>query len=127
MPSVSAFIQHGTLTNAGILDEPNILVTSLSITPAREEKLYKAGGVTRVARYTDPIITFGFSGIVKARTGLGDQHPGTAITSLANFSGSRHGFDPSDGVIIYKDPSVEETGEDPTQITFTATQYPFIE
>jgi len=127
MPAVQAFIQHGTLVNSALLDEPNILVNSLSVTPAREEKLYKFGGVTKVARYTDPTISFAFSGIVEALSGLGDQHPGTAITSLANFASARHGFDPGDGVIVYKDVSTEETGDDPTSISFTAQQFPFIE
>jgi hypothetical protein len=127
MPAVQAFVQHGTLASSALLDEPNVLVTSLTVTPAREEKLYKFGGVTKVARYIDPIISFAFSGIIKALAGLSDQHPGTSITSLANFAANRHGFDPADGVIVYKDPSTEETGDDPTQISFTATQYPFIE
>jgi hypothetical protein len=126
MPAVSAYVQHGTLTSAALLDEPNILVTSLSITPAREEKLYKFGGVTKVARYTDPTISFAFSGMVSALAGLADQHPGTSITSLANFATARHGFDPADGVIVYTDPSSEENGEDPTTISFTAKQFPFI-
>lgn len=127
MPSFAAFITHGTLAATSLVEEPNVLVSSLTITPAREEKLYKFGGITKVARYGDPTISFAFQGSVKALAGLADAHPGTAIAGLANFQSGRFGFDPEDGVTVYKDASAEENGEDPTQLSFTATQFPFIE
>jgi hypothetical protein len=126
MPAVNLIEQHGTLTSATLLNEPNVLVTSLSITPERTLKEYKGGGSTVALRYTDPKISFAFQGTIKAIAGLSDQHPGTAITSLANYATSRHGFDPTDGVTVYEDPSETENGEDATQIAFTAKQYPFV-
>ena len=126
MPAVNLHEQHGTLTSSVLLDEPNVLVTSLTITPERTKKEYKGGGAVRALRYSDPKISFAFQGTVKAVAGLADQHPGTAIVSLANFASSRHGFDPADGVIVYEDPSDTENGEDATQLSFTAMQYPFV-
>jgi len=126
MPAVNLIEQHGTLTNGTLVDEPNVLVSSLTITPTRTKKEYKGASATKALRFTDPRISFAFSGTVQAVSGLTDQHPGTAIVSLANFASARHGFDPDDGVIVYEDPSETENGEDPTQLSFTAVQYPFV-
>ncbi len=42
MPDVDAIIQHGTLPDsATLVDEANLLVTSLTVTPTREIKEYK--------------------------------------------------------------------------------------
>jgi len=130
MPTaVALLVQHGTLTSNVLLDEVGVLVNSLTITPTRSEKLYKgAGGATRAIRSTDPTISFAFSGTVSTSSGFATQHPGTAVSALANFGVgvSRHGFTSGDGTTVYKDVSETENGEDPTQISFTATQFPFM-
>jgi hypothetical protein len=126
MPAVNLIEQHGTLTSTTLVDEPNVLVESLTITPERTKKEYKGASATKALRFTDPKISFAFSGTVANQAGLADQHVGTSIASLANFSSSRFGFDPADGVIVFEDPSATENGEDPTQLSFTAVQYPFV-
>lgn len=128
MPAIDAIIKHGSLPAASdLVDEPDILVQSLTITPARETKLYKGPNkATQGIMLTDPTITFAFKGIISAVAGLADQHPGTVIADLANFQDSIHGFDPDDGVILYQDPSRELSQEDPAMVSFTAIQYPFV-
>lgn len=59
-------------------------------------------------------------------TGFADQHPGTAITALANFQSSVHGFSPTEGKIIYKDPTRELSDTDEPQVSFTAEMFPGI-
>jgi hypothetical protein len=127
MPAVNLIEQHGTLTNGTLLDEPNVLVTSLTITPSRTKKEYKGeAGSVKALRFSNPQIGFAFQGTVQAVAGLADQHVGTSVASLANFAASKFGFDPDDGVNVYEDPSATENGEDPTQITFTSQNYPFV-
>ena len=128
MAAVDCTIQHGTITNTGLVDEPNMLVQSLSVTPNREKKVYKGGdGCTKALRFTDdPTLKFDFDGYVAAMAGLTDQHPGTAVASLANYQGAIYGFDNADGVMIYEDPSRERNTDDPAKCKFSVMQYPFV-
>jgi hypothetical protein len=129
MPAVDPRIVYGTLpADSEILDEPDLLVQSLTTTPAREKKAYKGGNrATQGLEYIDPILSFSFDAIVSERTGLADQHPGTEVTELANFAGSRFGFDPADGIMIFEDPSCEQNTTDPEMVKFTVVHYPFVE
>src|SRR5687768_11737106 len=79
-------------------------------------------------RAENPRISFEFSGIIvgESATGFADQHPGTAVTALANFASSIHGFAPTDGKIIYKDPTRELSDTDEPQVSFTAEMFPGI-
>jgi hypothetical protein len=85
MPAIECTIQHGTLGDIDCpVDEPNILFNSLNITPAREKKAYKKGsGCTGALRFSDPTLTFAFDGYIQTLAGFADQHPGTAVASLA--------------------------------------------
>jgi hypothetical protein len=83
-------------------------------------------------RGENPQMNMAFSGAILAdgagaAVGFANQHPGTTITTLANFSGDIHGFAPEDGKLVYKDPvrSLSE-GEEEPEVSFTATQYPGI-
>lgn len=128
MPAVDIFIQHGTLASQALEDEPNILVSSLTVTPAREKKSYKSGaGPTKALRFGDPTLSFEFDGYAKSITGLVNQHPGTTVASLANYEGAIYGFDNADGVMVLEDPSREQTPEDPAKVKFKVMQYPFVE
>ena len=130
MPDVAAIIQWGALPEtASLVDEPNILIQSLTITPSRDEKYYK-GAATRAdegVSLTNPSLTFAFKAYVSAESGLAVQHPGTQVTELANFAAVIHGFDPAQGMMLYKDPSRELTIEDPDMVNFTVVHKPFIE
>lgn len=131
MPAVDAIIQHGAIpSTGGMVDEPDLLVQSLTITPVREEKRYKgANKATQGILYTDPTLQFGFKAIISEKQGLADQHPGTAVAALANFTAPTtiHGFDPADGIMVYKDPSDEMDDENPDMINFTVEHFPFVE
>jgi len=129
MPDVDAIIQHGPLPDAvGIVTEPNMIVENLVITPTREEKVHK--GVNRAAmalEYVDPRLVFQYQAVISSVAGLCDQHPGTAVTDLENYPAAIHGFDPTQGTMVYKDPSRQMDTEDPAKINFTVEQFPFVE
>jgi len=128
MPAVDLIIKHGEIPSIDSpVDEPNILVNSLTITPSREKKTYKGESNSTVGlTFTDPLLTFAFDGYIKTNAGFADQHPGTAVASLANFDASTFGFDPADGVMVYEDPSRECTTEEIAKAKFNVVQYPFV-
>lgn len=128
MPTVDATIQYGDIPETGgIIDEPNLLVQSLTITPRREKKAYKGGSkATTGLLYTDPQISFAYKAIISEESGLAVGHPGSEVTSLTNFASARYGFDPADGILVFEDPSVELDQENPDMISFTVVNYPFI-
>ena len=129
MPDVDAIIQYGSLPADGTLvDEPNLLVQSLSVKPAREKKEYK--GFNRAAQglsYTNPTLALDFKAYVATAAGLAIQHPGTQVTELANYAAARHGFDPTQGILIYEDVSDDFSNEDADMVNFTVMHYPFVE
>jgi hypothetical protein len=123
-----ARIVHGNLpADITLLDEPNMLVQSLNIKPMREKKEYKgANRCVQGVEYINPTINFTFNAYISAAAGLCIQHPGTAVASLLNFAAVRFGFDPTNGVMIYEDPSTTQDLNNPETITFTVIQYPFV-
>lgn len=126
---VLAIIKHGNIPDTGgLVDEPNMLVQSLSIKAEREEKMFKgANKATQGVLETDPKLTFEFKAIISEYSGLSDQHPGTAVAELANFSAAIHGFDPTEGTMIYKDPSRDLDNENPDMVNFSVLHLPFVE
>jgi hypothetical protein len=129
MPTPAARIVHGNLPNdVSLLDEPDMLVQSLTITPSREKKEYKgANGAVQGLEYKNPLMSFAFESYISERTGLCDQHPGTTVATLTNFAAARFGFDPTDGIMVFEDPSTTQNLEDPETISFTIVHYPFVE
>lgn len=127
--AVEAIIKHGNLPGTeALVDEPNMLVQSLSIKATREEKKFKgANKATQGVLETDPTLTFEFKAIISEYAGLIEQNPGTAVDELANFSAAIHGFDPAEGTMIYKDPSRDMDNENPDMINFTVEHLPFVE
>ncbi len=126
--AVAALISHGNIPeDITLVDEPNMLVTSLETTPRRTKREYlganrAVGGV----EFTNPILSFAFQGYVSSRTGFCDTHPGTEVTELANYDAARFGFDPSEGTLVYEDPSSTQNLEESETIAFTIVQYPFV-
>lgn len=125
---VEAIIKHGNLPDAGgLVDEPNMLVQSLAIKAERDEKMFKgANKATQGVLETDPKLTFAFKAVISDFAGLTDQMPGTAVTELANFAAAIHGFDPTAGVLIYKDPSRDLDNENPDMVSFSVLHLPFV-
>jgi hypothetical protein len=128
----AAEIVHGTAVSNTMVDEPNLLVTSLEESATREKRAFKgANAADKIWKYINPILTFSFTAYVSTFAGFADEMPGTAITTLANFNSStpdeRHGFDASEGVIVYEDPTTTQNNEgDLPEMSFTAVHGPFI-
>ena len=127
--AIEAIIKHGNLpATDSLVDEPNMLVQSLSIKGQREEKMFKgANKATQGVLETDPKLTFEFKAIISEYAGLCEQNPGTQCTELANFAADIHGFDPTEGMMIYKDPSRDLDTENPDMLSFTVLHLPFVE
>lgn len=132
MPAFDCRIDHGNFasgTGCDPVDEPGVLVNSLTIAAAREKKLVKgADSCTHGIRFQDPTLTFSFDGYISS-TGaddLSNLHPGTAVASLANFNEVIHGFDPTDGVMVIEDPSRQLSSEEICKTTFSIVQYPMV-
>lgn len=127
---VQAIIKHGNIPDVdGLVDEPNLLVQSLTISATREEKLYK-GATTKATQgilLIDPRLSFAFKAIISEFAGLADEHPGEAVTGLLNFADAIHGFDPEEGILVYKEPSRDLSIEDPAMTNFTVEHFPFVE
>lgn len=120
-------IQWGALPATELLDEPDFSVKTLTRKASRTKKSYKdAKGATNGLRYIDPMLTFSFVGVPAAETGFAIQHPGTGVASLLNFTDDVHGFDPSEGVLIFEDPEDTLNQEDPLELKFDVVQYSFI-
>ncbi len=132
MPAVSAILAHGDIPTSQLSDLSEagsvvIAVNSLTITPMRDEKTYtNASGAVFAVEYRNPRIELKFDGYVSAYDGLADEHPGTQITTLTNFTTALHGFDPADGVIVYAECERSLSNDDSARTSFTARQFPFI-
>jgi hypothetical protein len=127
MPTIDAIIKYGYISDLGLIDEPDLLVQSLTITPTREKQNWKGANLaTRALRYTDPILTFAFTAIISAVTGFANQHPGTSVADLLNFSGNVYQFDPERGIMVFEDPSRSLTLENEPETSFNVVHYPFI-
>jgi hypothetical protein len=123
-------ITHGNLpASTTMVDEPSLLVQSLTVTPSREKKTYK-GATTKAVegiQYLNPMLTFAFSCYVAAESGLSVAHPGSIVAELANFAAEMHGFDPADGILVFEDPSRKMDLENPDALDFSVVNYPYIE
>ena len=128
MPSNECIITHGSIPgDNGIVDEPNLLVSSVNFTPAREKKVYKsASGCTAHLRYGDPTMAIAVDGFVLTKSGLADQEPGTVVASLANYAAPRRGFDPTEGILVLEDPSDEHSNDEIEKNKFTVMHYPHV-
>lgn len=136
MPAFPCNIDHGALpTGEGvdIIDEIGILVSSLTISPTREKRVFKnAAGCTFGLRYQDPVLTFDFDGYMApvdpgdASSDLSSLHPGTSIASIANYTGAIYDFDPADGVLVLEDPVRQLSNEDLGKAQAKVVQHPFV-
>jgi len=126
---MDAIIINGTLPSsaAGLVNEDNLLIESLTLTPDREMVLHKgANGAVAASEHRNPTFTLDFKGTPTARTGLANGHPGDVLASVANFQSARHGFDPTDGKIIFMEPKTTLSQTRTDEFTFKATQFPFM-
>lgn len=125
---VSAKITHGTLSSAlSLNDETNLLVKNLTISAARDRQDYRnANNGIKALEYTNPTLSFAYRCEVSTNSGLADEHPGTAVTSLANYASDIHGFANTEGVMVYEDPSRDIPFDRLGELSFTVVQYPLV-
>lgn len=126
---MDAIIFNGTLPDAaaGLVDEPNLLIESCTLTPGRELVVHKgANGAVAATEHRNPTMELDFKGTTTSRSGLANGHPGDVIAALENFGSARHGFDPTDGTILMLDPKTTLSQTKSDEFSFKATQYPFL-
>lgn len=127
MPEIEAVIQYGDIADLPLIDEPNLLVQSLEIVPARDKQSWKGGNkAIRALQYTNPTLTFQFDAIPTDPVGLANQHPGTQVDELENFAGNIYQFDPDQGIMVYEDPSRTLSIENAASTKFNVVHYPYI-
>jgi len=127
MAAPDAIITSGTLSAADLEDETNLLVSACTITPTRTKKEYgRADSATAAVQHRNPQLKLDFTAQISVETGLAIQGPGTEITSLANYAGTLHTFDPAVGTIIYEDPVRDLSQADSPALKFSAVHYPFV-
>jgi hypothetical protein len=125
---MNAIITHGSLPGtATLVDEPSLLVQSLTITPQRTEARFKGPNrATQGLTYTDPVLDFAFNAIITGTGELATGGPGQLLLDIANFAAITHGFDPEDGILVFRDPSDAKDTDNPDTTTFTVTHFPFV-
>lgn len=128
MADVASILQWGAIpAAAGLVDEAELSVKTLTRKAARDKKTYKnAKGAINGLRFINPMLTFSFVGVPATGTQFAAQHPGTGVASILNFSSSVHGFDPAQGVLVFEDPEDTLNQEDPLELKFDVVQYPFV-
>lgn len=127
MPAPDAIIQYGDIPEATLVDEPNLLVSSLTFNPTRTKREYPgANGAIRGVQYRNPIMSIAFQATISTQAGIAIAGPGDEITELANFESTTHGFDPTVGVLILEDPSQELSTENANTLSGTIFHYPFV-
>lgn len=130
MPSFDSVIEHGTFPDIDLpVNEPNLLVNSVSFKAAREKKEFKGAdskAVERV-RLTNPILTISIDAFISTQAGLAAMHPGKEVTAgLENFSSAWREFDPTDGVLVFGDPEDEANLDDMVKTKFDVMHYPYV-
>jgi hypothetical protein len=127
MPAPDAIIIHGDIEESTLVDEPNLLVQSMTYSATRERRDYKGGeGYIKGLQYRNPLLAIACRAYVSNQADLADGHPGEEVTELANFESSIHGFDPTVGILVMEDPTTERTVDDADQVSFTVMHFPFI-
>ena len=132
MPAPQEVYIHGTDGAYDLKDEPevnpSVLVETFSAKATRERIEYRnRNRAFRKLKYVNPLLVMAFAGYIGQYTGLAIQHPGTQVTSLANFQAERLGFDPTVGTMILEDPENELSLEDDAKTKFNVVHAPFVE
>ena len=124
----TALYDHGTFTDSPCSQEANLLIDSVKAKSSRTEK-YWMDIVTKadvLGRDSNPQLVWSISGWVKAVAGFVTQVPGTVVTTLANFSSTFRGFDPTVGLLKFWDPEDDWAMDDIRKLSFSVHHKPFI-
>ncbi len=127
MPAVAAIIEHGTIPSASLTNEDYLLVQSVTFSGTRDTKEYMGGdGTVQAVEERNPKLTITVDAYVSEYSGLPTYEPGQAVTSLANFDSAVLGFDPADGVMIFREPTITRSNAESDKIAFTVAHLPFV-
>ncbi len=125
-------VVFGTVPAFAPAPEATLLVNSVDIDASRDAKWWKTlpTGAETLGRYRNPKLKFTINAYISTQSGFGSQHPGTAVTTLANFtstvSGQYRGFEATDGVMVFEDVKDKMTIEDLVESTITIIHMPFV-
>lgn len=133
-PFVAPIIEHG-VSVSGLEDEEGALILSLELNPMRDTIVHQGDSqADEYERWHNPRIEGSFSlrprrdALGKSR-GLGNLHPGTAITSLVNLpvNSELHGFRISESAsIIAGNPKQNRTMDNGKSIDQPFIYKPFV-
>lgn len=131
-PYVDAIIEHGVKLN-DLADEEGALILSLDLNPMRDKVEQKGESrAVEYERWENPRIEGEFSlrprrNALGKFTGLGNMHPGAAVTDLVNLPvGSNvHGFRISASCAIIMGNAKQSRGDEGKTITQPFTYNPF--
>ena len=119
---------HGSAdTLNDIQDESNLHVTDFKFKASRETRDRKNRyGNLRRREYFNAMVSISFTAFIVTATGLGDQHPGTRVVSLANYATERRGFDPAVGTMMLDDVEDSWGLDEDVKASYNITHAPFV-
>ena len=132
-PFISPIIEHGVKIS-GLEDEDGALILSIDLNPMRDvvEQIGDSRAV-EYERYENPRIEGEFSlrprrNALGLNFGLGNAHPGTAVTSLVNLpvNSDLHGFRISESASIILGNPKHTRGDEGRSITQPFKYMPFV-
>lgn len=132
-PFVKPIIEHGVKVS-GLEDEDGALILSYDQNPMRDKVEQKGDSrAVEYQRWEDPRIEGEFSlrprrNAIGENFGLGDIHPGTAVTDLVNLpkDGKTHGFRITDTASIIMGNPKDTRGDEGRSITQPFEYRPFV-
>jgi len=126
MPTPTNVLTHGTMTDFEPVDESGLLLSNVSFNFLRDRTEYKdSAGCVVVVKERNPRVEITISGPISSAAGFAISHPGEAVTTVANFGTSLHGFNSSDGFMVMGDVSRELAPAAQGTVSCKVTHYPF--
>ena len=105
-----------------------MLLDSVKAKSTRTEKYWQSiiNKADVLGRDSNPTLDWSISGWVTSVAGFVTQHVGTTIVTLAQFTTTFRGFDPTVGLLKFKDPEDDWSLDDIRKLSFTAQHKPFV-
>jgi hypothetical protein len=127
MPTPAALITNGTMTDSEPVDETGLLISNVGFTATRKRTEFAgADGNVKVVKSRDPRLVIKISGVMSTSTGFVLAHPGTAVTTIANYgTAAVHGFSSTDGFMVYGDVTRDLPQGNQGSVSAEVTQFPF--
>ncbi len=130
--ATQALITVGTLANTAFpSDEANMLVQSVTLTPAKTKTEYKGanakGGVVAV-QYRTATAKLALDGFLTSFAGFAVQEIGTDCATHVNLTaiGTAAGIVISAADLLFEDPVISGTNEESIKLSFSMMVYPDI-